>query len=103
MIPELAMIFKGIWGLCTLGVGVWVQQLNKSIKEHGGLITEQGNRITKLESDAVTKAQVLTMISQLEHRWGDAFKDFRLELKEDFKDFRSDLKEDMKERRHTDK
>lgn len=104
--PEVAFIYKliwSLWGCVTFGVGLWVKELNKTIKDHGISLTEQGNRLTKLESDAITKAQVLTMIADMEHRWVDTFKDFRIELKEDFKDLRADLKEDMKERRRTDK
>ena len=91
-------------GMLTCGVGWWIRDLHEKIKKNSfktetlnDKLSTQGERIAKLESEAVTEAEVLRMLSEMERRIMGNFKDFRHEFNGDLKAFREDLREDLKD------
>lgn len=111
--PEIAMVWKlagALYGIITIGIGWWVSDLKdkhkRAVSRTDSLfekVGDQRERLTKLESDSVTEAQVINMMAEMERRIMNNFKDFRLEFKDDLVNFRSDLREDLKDvRNHKD-
>ena len=107
---EIALAWKiigGLWALLTFGIGYWVKDLKdkheREVRRVDDLIKtegEQSNRLVKLEAESVTETQVLRMISEMERRNLDNFKDFRLEFKEDFNAFKETVKDIFKDTQH---
>ena len=107
---EIALAWKiigGMWALLTFGIGYWVNDLKakheREVKRADDMLNTvngQSNRLTKLEADTVTETQVLRMISEMERRNLDNFKDFRLEFKEDFNAFKETVKDIFKDAQH---
>ena len=105
--PEITIIWK-LAGLVLMivtgGLGWFVGDLKdkhkRAVIRTDQLFEKIGDhreRLTKLESDTITEAQVISMLSEMERRIMNNFKDFRLEFKDDLSSFRSDLREDLKE------
>lgn len=102
---DITIVWKlagALWFLLTLGLGWWITDLKDKHKRNETRIDEalvklsnQRDRITRLESDSITEVEVVRMMNDMERRIMDNFKDFRLEFKEDFKSFAEDLKRDL--------
>lgn len=107
MIGEIALVWKLVGVLlfvCTGGITFWVNDLknkhDREVRRIDDIIkseNDQSNRLTKLEAESVTETQVLRMISEMERRNLDNFKEFRVELKEDFNNFKETVKDIFQE------
>ncbi len=102
-----------VWGLLTLGLGWWLNDLkdkhkrtesriDKNITALGEYkdkcdikLSDQRDRLTRLESDAITELQVVRMITDSERRVMENFTAFRTEFKEDFALLSTQLREDL--------
>ena len=101
--PELTLAWKvaGIlYTILTGGVWFWVRRVTARIDTLESRTNEQGENIATLRGDTITKAEVLNLMSEMERRVMDNFKEFRLEFKEDLSEFRSDLREDLRHLRN---
>jgi len=101
--PEIAMVWKvaaGMYGLLYAGGWFWVKRVTAKVDSLQEKVSEQGETLARLESESVTEAKVVIMMSEMERRIMNNFKEVRLEIKEDLSDFRADFREDMKELRN---
>lgn len=102
MVAE-AMLIKLAWviaGLVTGGGAWWIKRLVSRVDLLENKVHLDSERLTKIESESLTEAEIIRMMSEMERRVMSNFKEFRLEFKEDLSEFRANLKEDIRDSRH---